>query len=149
MNGLSPELYEEIKSRIPNGWIVVTNGKVKPKDKLYYAYLGGNGEFQEARYGDDIGELVEDRICVIRKNKMIIPKGYHTVKKGKIKADDLIYNPTRGYFQRGTFSVDMSVSDFMCVVRKRMAQKNSRLGVSFKSIVRRMRDDKEDSVSNS
>lgn len=132
-------MYDDIRDLMPEGWSTVTNGLVQKSDQIYYAYH--DGPVFKTADNSDIGKPVGDRICVIRKNKMIIPKGYHKVKKGKVRLDDLVYNPTRKEFVGAAFSVDMDVKHFMCVVRKRKPHKNGTLGVSFKSIVRRIKDD--------
>ena len=138
-------MYDEVRDLIPEDWSTVTNGSVKKNDKIYYAYH--DGPVFKTADNSDIGKPVGDRICVIRKNQMIIPKGYHKVKKGKVRLKDQVYNPTKKKFTEiiGNYGTEgMPVSSFMCVVRKRMPHKNGTLGVSFKSIVKRIKDDASD-----
>lgn len=134
--------YKQAISIMPEGWTQVTKGYIELKDRVFHGYTGGQ-VFKDI-VTDDIGKVPNGYICVIRKDRMTIPKGYHKLKKGKIRLDDQVYNPTRKEFVNVVSSygtVGMPVSSFMCVVRKRIPNKNGALGVSFKDIVRRIKND--------
>ena len=133
--------YEQAISIMPEGWTQVTKGYIELKDRVFHGYTGGQ-VFKDI-VTDDIGKAPNGYICVIRKDRMTIPKGYHKIKKGKIRLGDQVYNPTRKEFQKANpkfGTVGMPVDSFMCIVRKRKPNKNGTLGVNFKGIVRRIKN---------